>query len=128
MPPLPLVPEEPPNRVAQRVTMDFSLLSVPLADLPGGSGNPKPAADQGLEGNQEEIAQVFSVTLCDCSAFSVLALSDLVELMTDCGFADVCATCPKSSSVSECPKSGSVCDFTNREAELTFTPSFLLTF
>ncbi|CAG04980.1 unnamed protein product [Tetraodon nigroviridis] len=57
VPPLPLVPEEPPNRVAQRVTMDFSLLSVPLADLLGGSGNPKPAADQGLEGNQEEIAQ-----------------------------------------------------------------------
>lgn len=64
MPPLPLVPEEPPNRVAQRVTMDFSLLSVPLADLLGGSGSPKSAAGQGLEGNQEENTQVFSVKLC----------------------------------------------------------------
>lgn len=68
MPPLPLVPEEPPNRITQRVTMDFSLLSVPLLDLPQGSDNHKPAAGQGQEGNQEENIQVFSVTLCDCNS------------------------------------------------------------
>lgn len=61
MPPLPLVPEEPPNRSTQRVTMDFSLLYVPLRSQ--GSDIHKPAAGQGLEGNQEENTQVFSVTI-----------------------------------------------------------------
>ena len=68
MPPLPLVPAEPPSRIAQRVTMDFSLLSVPPPDLPQGSENHKPAAGQGLEGSQEENIQVFSVTLCGCNS------------------------------------------------------------
>eukprot|EP00064_Thunnus_orientalis_P005684 superscaffoldBa00000568_g5698 len=64
VPPLPLDPEDRAptlNRATKRVTMDFSLLSVPLPDLPqdSDSDNDKPATDQtgqelGLDGNHEE--------------------------------------------------------------------------
>lgn len=67
MPPLSRVPQDrlpPPNSITQRVTMDFSLLSLPLSDLLQGRDNHKPAAGQMLEQNQEENTQVLSVTLC----------------------------------------------------------------
>lgn len=67
--PLPLDPEDqlpPHNRAMQRVTMDFSLLSVPLRDLLQDSDNHKQTAGQSLKGNHEENIQVFSVTFCDC--------------------------------------------------------------
>lgn len=79
MPPLSLVPQDrlpPPNRIAQRVTMDFSLLSLPLSDLLQGKDNHKRAAGQRLEGNQEENTQVLSMTLCDChSLLAVVQIS-----------------------------------------------------
>lgn len=59
MPPLPLDPEDivpPVTRVTKRVTMDFSLLSVPLPDLlhDSDSDNDKQAAGQRVDGNHEE--------------------------------------------------------------------------
>ncbi|KAM7365478.1 hypothetical protein PAMP_016399 [Pampus punctatissimus] len=64
MPPLPLASTDRAphlNHVTKRVTMDFSLLSVPLPDLPqdSDSDNDKPAGSQtgqelGLDGNHEE--------------------------------------------------------------------------
>lgn len=86
MPPVPLEPEDrlpPRSCVTKRVTMDFSLLSGPLPDLPQdrGSGNPKQAAGQREDGNpQDNIPiQVFRVTFetsppetfgYGCAAFS----------------------------------------------------------
>lgn len=137
VPPLPLVPEDrlqPPIRISQRVTMDFSLLSVPLPDLLQGSDNHKPAAGRRLVGNEEENIQVFSVTLCDCNAFlpvvqisAYLPFTDVVtfEVHWRCrSLYNMFKILPKSFS--ECPKWGSVHAFTNREAELTFTHSFPL--
>lgn len=114
MPPLPLVAEDrlpPPIRITQRVTMDFSLLSVPLPDLLQGSNN------------QEENIQVFSVTFRDCnSLFTVVQMSayllfaDLFKITVVCGcLYNMCKILPKSFS--ECPKQGSVRAFTAREAE-----------
>lgn len=70
MPPLPLDPEDrapPLNRATKRVTMDFSLLSVPLPDLlqDSDSDSDKQAAGQRhVDGNQEENIpiQVFCLT------------------------------------------------------------------
>ena len=64
MPPLPLEPEDrapPLNRATKRVTMDFSLLSVPLQD---GDGDKQAAAQRNVDGNQEENIpiQVFCLT------------------------------------------------------------------
>lgn len=70
MPPLPLDPEEcalPLNRTTKRVTMDFSLLTVPLPDLllDRDSEIQKAAADSGPDGGHGENGpvQVLSVTL-----------------------------------------------------------------
>lgn len=70
MPPLPLDPEDrlpPLNRATKRVTMDFSLLSVPLPDLlqlDCDSDNDKQAAGQRVDGSHEENIpiQVFCLT------------------------------------------------------------------
>lgn len=69
MPPLPLDPEDrapPLNRATKRVTMDFSLLSVPVPDLlqDSDSDNDKQAAGQRVDGNDEENIpiQVFRLT------------------------------------------------------------------
>lgn len=90
VPPLPLEPEDrlpPQNRVTKRVTMDFSLLSVPLPDLPQDrdSDNHKQAAGQREDGNHEENIpiQVFCVTFVtsppetfgyNCAEFSIFGI------------------------------------------------------
>lgn len=60
------------NRATKRVTMDFSLLSVPLCHLlqDSDSDNDKQAADQMVKGNHEEnlLIQVFCLTLVSSPA------------------------------------------------------------
>ncbi|XP_037552296.1 dedicator of cytokinesis protein 9 [Nematolebias whitei] len=46
--------DEPVNRAAKRVTMDFSLLAVPLPDLQLDGGNGKAAAGRRVDGTWEE--------------------------------------------------------------------------
>lgn len=73
VPPLPLNPEgQAPslNRATKRVTIDFSLLSVPLPDLlqDGDSDNDKQTASCRVDGNHDENIpiQVFCLTFVTC--------------------------------------------------------------
>lgn len=152
MPPLPLDPEgrvPPLNCAAKRVTMDFSLLSVPQFDLLQDSDcdNDKQAAGQRADGNHEENIpiQVFCltfVTLHQREPFgyncTVQQICDLMISTTDlCSsletktystlwFADICTIQPKSSQSSPqhssllgVPHQGVCVLFTNADGVLT---------
>lgn len=58
VPPLPLVPEEPPaGRAAKRVTVDFSVLTVPLGEAPQDGDS---EADRAAAAGENETLQVLS--------------------------------------------------------------------
>lgn len=76
---LPLLPDaderdEPANRAAKRVTMDFSLLAAPLPDLQLDGGNGKAAAGRRVAGTLEENTPIQVLCLCTATAFPTLSI------------------------------------------------------